>query len=190
MNQKQPSLADSSLHTLPAPVTQCYLGKLYFLGYRHANGFGPTSLIHEGEIESLYFALDETGDYIAPQRRRGRQWEAIDVPAVVIAADGAPSLLLIADGMGYSSFENFTPQLPLDYSYGALAKALMTQLPKKSLALQTARIVPAAKFPFIRSYMGTDEWYPRRWMVEPKNAIRLVALICCWISDSPHRENE
>src|SRR4051812_14713277 len=109
MADQRPTLADSSLHEITSPLRRCYLGKLFYLGFRRGNMFGPTALFTQGSIDSLYFTFEAIEQHIAPQRRQGRHWEAIDVPVVVIESDAAPKLLLVGDGWGSDTLKNFQP---------------------------------------------------------------------------------
>lgn len=188
MPRQKPTLADSSLHEVTSPVRRCYLSKLYFLGFRRGNMFGPTALFTEGSIESLYFTLDAIERYVEPRRRRGTYWEAIDVPTVVIETDHAPKLLLVGDGWGGDTLEHFQPRLPPQHKFGHLARAIMAQLPKEGWALQCTHSMPVARFPFgrNRSVSGARlTWRREWWITDPTSAIRLASKICLWLAEKP-----
>lgn len=185
MSRRQLQLANSSLHEIDAPVSKCYLGKLYFLGFRRGNMFGPTALFTEGSIDSLYLTLKATEPYIEPRKRRGTSWEAIDVPTVVVASDDAPKLLLVGHGWGGDTLEHFEPQLPPKRKFGHLARALMAQLPKAGWALQCKHAIPIATFPFACNRRFRGQWFADWWVTDPKSAIRLVSTICLWLAEKP-----
>jgi hypothetical protein len=193
MSQSKLELADSSLHSVTSPVARCYLGKLYFLGFRRGNRYGPTALYHEGKIEALYLTLSDVERFVEPRRKKGTYWEALDVPTVVIESEDSQRLLLVGDGWGGDTLANFQPQLPPQRQFGHLAKALMSQLPKEGWALRSGRQVPVASFPFVRnrSVSGpTLSWRREWWITDPKSAIRLVGAICLWLAEKPtHASN-
>ena len=188
MSRPKPRLADSALHDISSPVTTCFLGKLYYLGFRRSNRFGPTTLFTEGDVDSLYYSLQAVERNVEPRRTRGTYWEAIEVPTVVIEANGAPRLLIVGDGWGGDTLERFHPKLPPKRTFGNLARALMAQLPKDGWALQTRHPMQIASFPFARnrSVPGARlSWRHEWWITDPKSAIRLVATICLWLAEKP-----
>jgi hypothetical protein len=180
------TLADSSLHSIKAPVGRCYLGKLYYLGFGRLNQFGPSRTFTQGDINSLYLDLNGAMKYIEPRRKQGRYWMAIDVPVVVIEAEDAPKLLIVGNGWGHDTLLRFRPKLPPQRKFGLLARSLMSQLPKDVWALQSQRNIPQPTFPFRLnqsvSRSGKLDWYSEWWINDPKSAINLLATLLLWLS--------
>jgi hypothetical protein len=181
-------LADAAIQQSQSPVRRCYLGKLYYLGARRANGYGPTALFVFGSIDPLHLTLSDAAEFIEPLRRQGRFWEAIDVPAVVLESDEPTKLIIVGEGYGHDTLQRLVPSLPEERHFGALAKTLMTNLPKEVWAIETEENVSVATFPFgrnrgVRLNTGELFWAPEWWFNDAQSAVRIVSTICLWLAE-------
>jgi hypothetical protein len=173
-------LADSSVAEIRSPVRSCYLAKLYKVCYTR----GRAALLYDDEINSLYLSLEAAMPLINLRRRQGTRWEVLDVPAVVVAPEDGPKLLLLGDNWLCDTLQNFKPTLPPRRLFSHFARAVMAQLPSRGWALRCDKDVTVASFPFGVNRLVRSVW--KRTLegtIDPTGAVQLVSQISLWLAD-------